>query len=171
MTKKSNRLFLIIGSLVIIGLFAYANFLIGTKGDNKQNVNDQVQDPVALTEEAPQSAGDFYSVFKQDRNNVREKELEYLDTIAVDEETDDDTRTQAQQQKLELVSAMEKEVTIEGLLKAKGFTNVAVTMQKGSVNVIVDSPELDDALVAQVLDIVTQESGEPAQNVKIIPRS
>jgi stage III sporulation protein AH len=76
----------------------------------------------------------------------------------------------AQAQKLAISEAMEKEVTIEGLLEAKGFDNAVVTLHDGSVNVIVNSAELTSAQVAQILDIVQRESGEKSENIKIVPK-
>ena len=64
---------------------------------------------------------------------------------------------------------MEKELTIENLIKAKGFADAAVTFHYGSVNVVVDCTELTNEQVAQILDIVTRETGEPAANIKISP--
>lgn len=66
---------------------------------------------------------------------------------------------------------MEKEVTIEGLLKAIGFKDVAVTLHKGSVNVVVDAVELSNADVAKVLDIVRRETKEKPENIKVMPRN
>ena len=72
-------------------------------------------------------------------------------------------------QKLALVNNMEKEFTIESLIRAKGFRDAAVTFHGGSVNVVVDCETLTDEQVAQILDIVQRETGESAENVKVIP--
>ncbi len=66
---------------------------------------------------------------------------------------------------------MEKEVTIEGLLIAKGFTDAVVTLHEGSVNVVVDTAELTRQQAAQILDIVMRESGESSENIKIMPKN
>lgn len=56
---------------------------------------------------------------------------------------------------------MEKELTVESLLKAKGFADAAVTLHSGAVNVILSAESLSEEQVAQVLDIVMRETGEP----------
>ena len=66
---------------------------------------------------------------------------------------------------------MEAEFTIENLLRAKGFSDAAVTFHKGSVNVVVDSPQLSSEQVAQILDVVTRETGESADNIKILSQA
>jgi stage III sporulation protein AH len=74
----------------------------------------------------------------------------------------------AQEEKLKLVANIELEMLIEGLLKAKGFTNI-VTCGETSINVVVAADTLSEVQVAQILDIVRRESGETAENIKIIP--
>ena len=82
-----------------------------------------------------------------------QKEIGYLDAIISDKNSDQDTISDAQDQKLALVAAMEKEVTIEGLVKAKGFKDCVVTIQKGTVNVVVDNDEeLTQEQAAQILE-------------------
>ena len=71
---------------------------------------------------------------------------------------------------MEIVDCMEKEQTIEDLLKAKGFNDSAVTFHYGSVNVIIDCDELTTEQIAQILDIVRRETGEPAGNIKVSPK-
>lgn len=110
---------------------------------------------------------EYFEVFRTDRENVREEELTYLETIISHEQTDSETFNDAQQQKLAIIDSMEKEFTIESLLKSKGFTDAAVTFHKGSVNVIVKADALSDAQVAQIFDIVIRETGEEAKNIKL----
>ena len=62
---------------------------------------------------------------------------------------------------------MEVELTVENLVRGKGFDDVIVSMHAGSVNVIVGADTLNDEQVAQILDIVLRETGESAENVKI----
>lgn len=70
--------------------------------------------------------------------------------------------------KLELTDTMEKELLIEGLLKAKGFEDAVITISDAAVNVIVKQKDLTKQQVAQVLEIVLREAGDiSAENVKI----
>ena len=71
--------------------------------------------------------------------------------------------------KLELTDTMEKEMLLEGLLKAKGFEDVFVTLSDESINVVVKDAELNQSEVAQILELVQRETSASAQNVKIIP--
>ena len=99
---------------------------------------------------------------------MRATEIEYLDEVIAVSYSDAETLADAQAQKMALVENMEAEFTIENLLRAKGFADAAVTFHKGSVNVVVDSPALSSEQVAQILDIVKRETGESADNIKIV---
>lgn len=108
----------------------------------------------------------FFASYREERDNVRTQELAYLDAI-VAQGADEATISDAQQQKLELINCMEIELTVENLVRGKGFDDVIVSMHAGSVNVIVGAESLSDEQVAQILDIVLRETGESAENVKI----
>ena len=115
------------------------------------------------------NAAGFFASFREERESVREKEIEYLDSIITNANSDKESLKDAQDQKIELTRIMEKEMTVEGMLKAKGFSDAVVTLRTGSVNVVVSASEITDAQAAQILDIVRRETGESAENIKIIP--
>lgn len=108
----------------------------------------------------------FFESYREERDNVRTQELAYLDAI-VAQGADEATLSDAQQQKLDLINCMEMELTVENLVRGKGFDDVIVSMHAGSVNVIVGAQSLTDEQVAQILDIVLRETGESAKNVKV----
>ncbi|MDO4543244.1 MAG: SpoIIIAH-like family protein [Clostridia bacterium] len=109
----------------------------------------------------------FFEAYRLERDSVRTQELAYLDAI-VAQGADDETLSDAQQQKLTLIENMETELTVEGLLKAKGFSDAIVSLHAGSVNVIVGAETLSDEEVAQILDIVLRETGQKAENVSVL---
>lgn len=135
----------------------------GTDGSETQEGGDDVTTNASST---------YFTNFRAERTANREKEIGYLDAIISDKNSDQDTISDAQDQKLALVAAMEKEVTIEGLVKAKGFKDCVVTIQKGTVNVVVDNDEeLTQEQAAQILEIARRESGEDVENIKILPKN
>lgn len=108
----------------------------------------------------------FFDSFRSERDSTRAQEITYIDSI-IEQGADAETMADAQQQKLSIVDNMEKEMTIESLLKAKGFADAAVTLHAGAVNVILSAEALSDEQVAQVLDIIVRETGEKTENIKI----
>jgi len=177
MKRKTLVMVSLIVLLVVTGYLNYQYNLSQTKKNNDTTTAQSQSGDIKVTDTTTPSddkssietAGNFFLDFRAERDKTRNQEIELLDSIINNKDTDKDTLKDAQQQKLEITQAMEKEVTIEGLVKAKGISDVVVTLHKGSVNVIVDEPELTEAQVAQILDIVTRETDEKAENIKIIP--
>ena len=166
---KNMKSYILIGVLVVVlGVAAYLNFSMGAKPQPAMS-ELEASEKLNLGDELPVIAsGDYATNYKEQREATRQEEIAYLDSIIDNEKTDKETLTDAQQQKIETVRSMEKELVVEGLLGAKGFENAIVTVHTGSVNVVVRQSEIDDAQAAQILDIVQKETGESAKNVKII---
>ena len=157
-----NKRNITIAAILILFVIAVVINVSGKeKKDNASGLGTSDADTAVI------SNVDYYTAFRDNRDSVREKEIEYLESILADENTDSETEKEANAQKLEIVSCMESELMIESAIRAKGFTDAAVTFHKGSVNVVVNTDELNDKHVAQILDIVMRETGEPAQNIKI----
>ncbi len=153
---------------VVAVLFAGAFVLnIMANGDADKEEYDVNAENMQATAETEVTA-DYFETFRQDREEVRKLEMEYLDEVIAASASDQETLGDAQKQKLALVDNMEKEFTIESMIKAKGFEDAAVTFHSGTVNVVVKSNELNEGQVAQILDIVKRETGEPAGNIKVM---
>ena len=134
----------------------------------RETAQSQTQSDAQPTQEAAET-GSFFTDYRSERNSVRAQEVAYLDSIIQNTATKQETLDEAQARKLELTDMMEKEVTVEGLLRAKGFSQAIVTLSPESVNVVVGDASVTSQQAAQILQIVQNETGQPAQNVKIIP--
>lgn len=98
--------------------------------------------------------------------NMDRNEIISMLTEFSEESSDEAAKEQAVQQKLALIEYMSKEVTIENLLKNKGFADVYAVITDSAVNVTLNKEELTDVDVAQVVDIVCRETGrDPSQIV------
>jgi len=160
---KISRKAIIIGAMVLLLVVTgYLNYRYTAAKNSTANVDN-------TTQNADVATGNFFSDFRTERQTNRQQEVTYLDSVINNTNTDAATMTDAQKMKLTIVGNMEKETTIEGLLRAKGFADVAVTINNDSVNVVVKDAQLTQSKVAQVLDVVTRESSCKAENVKVIP--
>lgn len=135
-------------------------------GSENGNKTESTSDVVSTS-----SSSNFFIEYRFERENIRKKEVEYIREIVDNPQSDPEIKKEAQAQLLELTTNMEKELGIEGLLKAKGFKDAIVILHQDLVNVIVGKKELAPEEVAQILDIVKRESGKAADNIKIIPTS
>ena len=158
--KMLGKRIAVIGGILVLFLAAVAI----NAGKNKQKKAAENADDGSV---ATANNIDYYTAFRETRNSTREREMEYLESILSNESTDDETQKEVFEQKTAIVECMEKELLIESQIKAKGFSDCAVTFHKGSCNIIVDADELTDAQTAQILDIAMRETGEPAENIKV----
>lgn len=173
--KKVGRYLLLAGLIVVLIGVGYLNFALGTDpgaGDQTAEAGDvadsEIEGALSADDLAVMSSDNYFADYKTNRESVRNKEVSYLDSIISDETSDAETVKDAQDQKIEIVQQMENELTIEGLLMASGFEDAIVTVQTGSVNVVLKAKEITKEDAAKVLEIVRQETGEPAQNIKVI---
>ncbi len=164
-----KKILILAGVVALFGLAVFINYRL-----TADTAAEEIRLPAEPAEPERQAAADtdedYFAVFRQERDSVRSREIEYLETIIQQAglDTDAETIAEAQRQKMDIVDNMEKEFTVESLLKAKGFQDAAVTLHQGSVNVILCAKELTQAQVAQVLDIVLRETGKNAENVKVL---
>lgn len=120
---------------------------------------------------SPSATVSFFDEYRADRDTARAEEFSYLDAIIVSASSTDDAIASAENMRLDLVDAMETELVLEGLIKAKGFEDAVVTMSSENVNVIVCDSELVSEEVAQILSIIVSETGTSPANVVIVPYS
>lgn len=111
----------------------------------------------------------FFATYRSDRESTRAQEILYLEDIISASTTDEASMTEANNKKLALVSSMETELALEGLIKAKGFEDCVVTISNNNVNVVVKDGELTADKAAQILNIIVSETDYEASNVIIIP--
>lgn len=118
-----------------------------------------------------EAAVDVFSQYRNERTSQRAEEISYIDSVISGDAADAETRTQAEARKLEIVNCMETELTTEGLISTKMMMDAVVTVREGAVNVVVNKQTLSDDEVAQIAEIVKAQTGEAAQNIKIMPQS
>lgn len=192
--NNNKRYWIIAGLVALLVLTGYLNYRLNLPDENAPT--EEALAPVELPEQAAaieqpmqievdgnpvpqvpaqesmaQSSAGYFTAFRTNRELMRAKEFEVLESIINDANTDSERIGEAQAQKLSLVTCMEQEMIIESLIKAKGFSDAAATIQKGSVNIVVDKETLTDAEAAQIFDIAMRESGEKPENIKVMPKS
>ena len=169
--KKTGKILLLAGLIVVLIAVGYINYAIGNNNtdDMASNTNDLNVDGAMQSDDlAVMSSESFFEDYKTQRQSTRDSEVAVLDSIIDNENSDAETIKDAQERKIEIVEAMESELTIEGLLASTGFVDAIVTVQTGSVNVVLKASEISKEEAAQILEIVRQETDEPAQNIKVI---
>ena len=111
----------------------------------------------------------FFATYRDDRKATRSQEILYLEEIMASTTSDETTVANAEKMYLDIVSAMETEATLEGLIKAYGFDDCIVTISDNNVNVVIKDSELTLEETAQVLAIITEQTEYTAADVVVIP--
>jgi len=151
-----------VGALVLTAaVVVCANFVLTIGGDKSEPAAEQASTDM---EE------DVFEVFRQEREDVRAKELTYIESVISSEEVSAEVRDEAQQQKLTLAKMMEQELSCEGIIMSKMGYDAVVSMSDENVSIVIDAEELGENEVAQIADIVIGATGAKAQNIKVMPR-
>lgn len=101
------------------------------------------------------------------REQTRAKNKEVLLDIINNTALGEGQKQEAVQEMIDLTAIAEKEAAAEILLEAKGFAEAVVSMQDGSVDVVVRASELTDVQIAQIEDIVKRKTGVSGENIVI----
>ncbi|MGI6514202.1 MAG: SpoIIIAH-like family protein [Syntrophomonadaceae bacterium] len=117
-----------------------------------------------------ESEGSFYPHFRLQREKVRSQQLELLQEIINNPNTDDTSKQSAMNRLLTITNAMEMELKAEGLLKARGFKEGVVIIQDSVASVIVSGPALDEAEEEQIKSQVAGVLKMDSRQVSLINR-
>ncbi|MBO5167327.1 MAG: SpoIIIAH-like family protein [Lachnospiraceae bacterium] len=104
---------------------------------------------------------------KLEKEQVRARNRETLLEIINSTTLSDEQKQNAVDTMVEMTAIAEQEMSAEILLEAKGFTDVVVSISDGSVDVVVNEPELTDVQRAQIEDIVKRKTNVEAANIVI----
>ena len=164
--------------LAIVGYISYDTKISNEKKDTvaeleKENndyaMTDTTEEPLNPGETVLTSSivdqADYASEVKLNREQIRSKNKESLLKIINDESIDDKQKQDAIQTMISITEIAEKEA--EMLLKAKGFSNVVVSVSDDSCDVVLDMGDVTDAKRAQVEDIVKRKTGISADKIVI----
>ena len=115
------------------------------------------------------TSANFYVTYRTEREATRAQEIQFYDSILTSASSSDSAKKEAEANKQQLISMMEKELVTEGIIRGKGFSDAIVSSSSLNVNVFVQSAELTTAEVAQIASVVTRQLGCELDKVIIIP--
>lgn len=146
-------------------------------------VSGQTSDPLLSGTASPDPAGTaqpsgtetstdgYFASARLNRQQARDSALSILQDAAADESADDAMKEETAMAIQTLADYTVAEAQIENLVTAKGYADCIAFISDESVSVVVSTggSELTDADVAKITEIVTDETGCEASQVKIIP--
>lgn len=105
------------------------------------------------------------------RDKLRANLVDRLNEIVNNENSSQEMVTDAQKKIMKIGELSEKELTIEGLIKAKGFNEALVFLTETDAKIVVDADQLTEQDVIKILDIVINETDLDASNIKIMEKN
>lgn len=132
---------------------------------------EEVDNPGETVLTSAMGDSDYAAKVKLNREQVRSKNKETLQSIIDNKSLDESKKKEALDKMVSLTDIAEKESAAEMLLEAKGFTDVVVSMNDDGCDVVLNMGEATDAKRAQVEDIVKRKTGVAAEKIVITPIS
>ncbi len=151
--KKRTKIIILTVMIVLLGVTGYLNIVL----------NNSITEPTNTT-----TTTSYFVSYRNDRETSRDQQMLYLDAIIDNENSTEEAVQNAENQKLELIAEMEKELAVEGLIKALGFSDCVISIGE-KINVVVDSSELTAGEVAQIKTTVMEQLGVEPKNIVVIP--
>ena len=131
-----------------------------------ENIDDVSRIGEAVLTSSAAAEG-FSAAARLSREQVRSQNREVLMEIINNSASDEAAVSEAMASLTAMNDAAEKEQAAETLLEAKGFGNSVVSMNDGSVDVVICMESIDDTQRAQIEDIVKRKAGVTADQIVI----
>lgn len=111
----------------------------------------------------------FFNSYRTERDTARNQEYLYYQVILDSANASDSAKMSAETSLAQLAATKEKELLLEGYIKSKGFEDAVVSFTENFVNVMVSADSLTEAEVAQIVQVVQEQTSKSIDNIKIIP--
>lgn len=152
--KKRTKIIILSLMVVLLGVTGYLNIVLN---NSVKNTNTNV------------TTMSYFASYRNDRSSTRDQEILYYDAIIDSTSSTEAAVKAAEQAKLDLISTMEKELAVEGLIKAQGFSDCVIAISDTKVNVVVKGASINENEAAQISTIVREQLGTELKNIIIIP--
>lgn len=140
--------------------------------DNEgESVESETEEPGAAVLTNGSTLSSFLVQARLDREQTRSKNKETLLEVINNESVSEDEKEKAVASMTQITERCELENTIETLLKAKGFSDIVVTLSDEQADVIISGREVEDSKRAQIEDVIKRKTGFGAENIVITPAS
>ncbi len=167
-SKIGKRNLLIVCAVLLIGGAVVLNYFL-FQDENKVDYDGSgMTDAEPDTDTTPTTDTYFASTLLS-RDQARDEALAVLQTVLENEDALEETKTQALADISRIALEIEKEANIESLIRARGFEDCIAVLSGDAASIIVKSDaELLGNHVAQISEIVYEQSGVLPANIKII---
>lgn len=158
MLTKKKKIIILVAMLLLLVITGSLNIILSNATEEASSKLD-----------ANYSSASFFSTCRTDRTTTRNESIDYYKQIMASETSSKEAKANAEAQINSLIEAISIEYTMEGLIKAKGFSEALVNYSSTYINVIIQSSELTEVEVAQIVDVIQSQVDRDIDYIKIIP--
>ena len=170
--KIGKRNWIIVCAVLLIGVAVYLNYVWFYDPMSSLGYGDNNMQNGAGTETGGDNTVENYFASAQlSREKARDEALDVLQTVIDSEDALQETKDAALADISRIALDIEQEANIESLVMAKGFSNCIAVINGDSISVIVETDGLLANQVAQIKEIVYEQTGISPSGVKIIEKS
>lgn len=177
--KKIGKKNIIVAlAILVISGAVYVNYVlfsdpVETIGYGKNNMEDTYE-PISqdgeIVVESNENKDTYFSTTVLSRQKARDEALGVLQTVVESNEALEETKVQAFADISQIAKDIESESNIETLIEAKGFEDCVAVVNGGVANIVVKSSGLLANDIAQINEIVYEQSGILPVDVRIVER-
>ena len=110
----------------------------------------------------------FFVEYRLERDRIRAQELEMLNEMINNPQIGEEPRRQAEEQILALVDLMEKELIVENMVKAQGYSDALLFSGRGIATVMIYAEYLYESDYLRIADTVSAITGVSKEEVQVI---
>ncbi len=138
--------------------------------DNTEELPESAQTSADEATEAG-SYDTYFSAMQVDRQRSRQQAYEMLQNVVDSAESMPDVKEKAYADMMTIANNVTMESNIRSMVMAKGFEDCIAVINGENLSVIVKTGGLLVNEVAQIKEIAVNESGFPAENVKVVEKN
>ena len=168
--KIGRRNLIIIGAVLLVGVAVCLNWILFAKSNNDgYDYNEGAGAEVEDTETSEVLA--YFASTQVSRDRARDEALAVLQNVVDSSNSDSTEKTQALEDIATIASNIEAEANIEAMVMAKGFEQCVAIINDGMCTVVVMTEGLLPNQMAQINEIVYEQTGIKPVNIKYIEKN
>lgn len=172
--KMGAKTLIATGAVLVLGCAVALSFILGGNGDKATPKNDLAVDLSANGSGdtlQPNEVQDYFATIALQRDQARDEAITVLKTVTESETALEEAKQAAMTDINKIAADIEKEANIETLVISKGFEQCIAVISDDKCNIIVQTNGLLPGQVAQIAEIVYEQTEIIPENLKIIEKN
>lgn len=113
---------------------------------------------------------EFFVEYRLQRERIRAKEIEELNQLIDKDDISQEVKNRAENNLLEVLSAIKKEMVIENLIKAHGFDDAIFFYGEESATVVIKAESLSETEVYQISELISDKTDINMNNIRVVEK-